>query len=176
MTWRDYFDGLNTSSPIEWNAKDAGRRVPAGRPYGATRLDAAPPMGCRNSVRDATGSPGVLRTHFDALKCNTVFEYKYVGRHGITFRRRPDSDALKCNRAFELKYDGRTGLRSVRSDPTPLYIRGCWKKTRRGRSQFEPVSARGSNEFRWVYTQPRNTVRSEGNEDSTPAVRRIDGI
>jgi hypothetical protein len=128
-------------------------------------------------ARSKSGSsrfPSELRS--DAFMCNTVLVFKYEDRRGITFRRRSESGALKCNRALGLKYDGRTGLRSVRSDPTPLYIRGCWKKIRRGRRQFEPVSARGSNEFRWVYTQPRNTVRSEGNEDSTPAVRRIDGI
>ena len=42
--------------------------------------------------------------------------------------------------------------------------------------QFETVLARGPDEFRWVYDPSWTTIRSERNEDSTPAVRRTDGI
>jgi len=116
------------------------------------------------------------RIRFDALKCNRALGLKYAGQAGITFRRRPESDALKCNRALGLKYEGRTGLRSVRLRSDALIsTRVLVKDTTWSR----PVRSRPRSRIdviRWVYDPSRVTVRSEGNEDSTPAVRRIDGI
>ena len=91
---------------------------------------------------------------------------------------------------------------SVVPGPMPLYTTGhpfptaevgsasaasTLDSARRGRSavggryamrsgQFEAVLARGPDEFRWVYDPSWTTIRSERNEDSTPAVRRTDGI
>ena len=130
-------------------------------------------LGRSTSVPGVSGSAD-LRS--DALKCNRALGLKYERRAGIAFRRRLDSDALKCNRALGLKYERRAGLRPVRLRSDALISTRVldedttWSGTVRicPRSRIEVI--------RWVYDPSRVTIRSEGNEDSTPAVRRIDGI
>ena len=176
MTKRPHFDGLNMPTPIESDANDAGHDAPAGRPFGSSRPEITPRVVALERRPPSPERPGARRIRFDALKCNRALGLKYAGQAGITFRRWPESDALKCNRALGLKYEGRTGLRSVRLRSDALIsTRVLVKDTTWSR----PVRTRPRSRIdviRWVYDPSRVTVRSEGNEDSTPAVRRIDGI
>ena len=89
------------------------------------------------------------------------------------------SDALICNGALVLKYAGgvesHSGAVLIRR---PYQYRAARIETRRRadaarRSETaHPFPLVELDAFRWVYDPSEGMFRSEGNEDSTPAVRR----
>jgi hypothetical protein len=175
VTWAVHFDGLKNNTPIGWSASSAGPTTSPGRPSGSSRTDAPTSDGALESKH--TPRAGRREERSDALKYNRALRLKYEGQRGTAFLRRPESDALKYNRVLELKYGGRVGFGRLdaRFRPPRSPAAGGEARDAVGNG-FEPVPARGPVEFRWVYDPSRTTIRSEGNEDSTPAVRRTDGI
>ena len=93
------------------------------------------------------------------------------------------SDALMCDRALVLKYAG-----GVESHSGAVLVRRpyqCGSVRIETRRRADAARRSGTahpfplvelDAFRWVYDPSEGTFRSEGNEDSTPAVRRTDGI
>ena len=132
--------------------------------------------GSRNEASRRPERPTPSKLRSDALKCNRALGLKYERRAGIAFRRRPDSDALKCNRVLGLKYERRTGLRSARLRSDALISTRALEKDTMWSEPVRSCLRSRIKVIRRVYDPCRITIRSEGNEDSTPAVRRIDGI
>jgi len=176
--WRSGFTstGLRWTLPSERMRTTRGVMPRPGRPSGSSRLDISTveEVGLEHTARsDITFDPSGIPTPLSVIGCWCWSTTGDVESHsGVVlnpvplsvighsdwstrvapkwFGATPQSDALISTRVFG---NNTTWLSSVR---TRTHSR--------------------ANVFRWVYDPSRNTIRSEGNEDFTPAVRRIDEI
>ena len=145
---------------------------PSGRAW--ERLTRGPSHGIE-PVKPRAGAGSVRRTravHPAATRCGTRRAVIPPGPSVADGR----IDALMFDRALQSTYERRPGSprAEARSRPATTTRGGGVEAGWSGRGT--PVPPADHEEFRWVYAPPRTTIRSERNEDSTPAVRRTDGI